>query len=185
MDIQSYKKVLFFLLFFLITTSAFSAPSKSYKKIFKSHSKTKTFYQKDNMRALVIFKSTHITDELCAEQKKELRRIYKLSIEESPVCPKDNKSTLFFVSFYADASMLKDLMNKKSDWELTLETGSGLYRPSQIEKMGKPTAINVHLYPTLDQWSNGYYVWFPVNSSSAKMTLSLRSPYAKTDLVWK
>lgn len=180
------KLIPFFLLFFVMSTQAFSAPSKNYKKVFKNHSRTKTFYQKDNMRALVIIKSTHITDEFCDEQKNELRKVYKLSIEESGlVCPNGGKSTLFFVSFYADAPMFKDLNNKNGDWELTLETENGLYHPTEIKKLGKPTAINLHLFPTLDQWSKGYYVWFPVSKQSGPMTLSLRSPYAKTDLVWK
>lgn len=138
------------------------------------------------MDAAILWKATPVNDEVLGAQIEEYARIYEPSDAVEYANERrqhQGKDSLFFVSFYSGNRPFEDLTNARADWELRLKMGGEVYAPLRFEKIKKHSPLDLRFYPYLNQWSHGYYVWFP-RIHDKNFSLSVRSPYARSELHW-
>ncbi len=174
----------------VLLSSIAPAGASSYKKAVKTWSRSESTYRTSDLAATIVWEATYLSDEMLEAQAKEYIKIYHTPVaEQSAVLPqlrsKREGETLFFVSFYSNDRHFDDLLSQRAGWELRLEVNGQSIKPSHMEKTERATPLQQRMYPYLNSWSRGYYVWFPINDVSFPFTLSLHGPTASSSLLWK
>jgi hypothetical protein len=196
------KKSIHFFILFIISLFLFSSThveahsvskaKKQYKKVLKKWTKGDKTYQNRNFLATIHWKATLLSDDMLKAQNDLLSHIYEYSENEKSrkyfeVKNQIDGYTVFFVSFYSGNKRYNDLKNKKAGWEIYLETKNFQIPVSKIEKISKyPTPQEKLLYPYLDSWFKGYYLWFKTDQAidSKEIKLKINSPNARSTLIW-
>ena len=179
-------------LFFLFLALSLNVQAASYKSILKKITRKDQVYQKQDLKANIIWNVSPLTDELIAAQTNRYAKAYDPQPAEkakfqSDLLAKRGGESLFFVSFYSGDRKYGDLSNPKAKWELRFESQGEALAPSRIEKINSPNPVELMLYPYLTPWSRGYYVWFPIDSSrlTSPFLVSLHGATASSTLDWK
>lgn len=183
-------KSIFLILFFLIFTMTAQAKEPSYKKVLKEWTRTHTVYQSSDFHVSILWNATLLNEEMINAMASYYQKTYNISDEERVEVMADFKQKqegelLFFVSFYTSNRSFADIQNPRAHWDLRLNVGPHAYKPLRIEKVSKQTPLLQLYFPYLDQWSKGYYVWFPSESKSEAFELSIHGPQAHSELEWK
>lgn len=184
------------LLWFLVALCglafAVHAGEGSYKKTLKKWTRTDEVYKADDFHAVIIWSATILNDRMLSAQAEKYAKAYNVGVSErdeifEKLEKKREGGTLFFVSFYSYDRKFNDLADKRAGWDLRLEAGDSTFRPLHIEKINKPTPLDLLYFPYFDQWSTGYYVRFPAEAGMQVFpwTLAVHGPKAHSTLVWK
>lgn len=182
----------FFLVIFLLLPplSSFSK-SPSYKKVLKKWTRSDKVFKTKDFQAAIIWNATLLNDKVFNSQANKYEEVYEKSSSEreeyyNSLIEKREGSILFFVSFYSDDRKFDDLKNPRAKWDLRLKAGGATFEPLRIEKIRKINPLQQLFYPYMTEWSTGYFVWFPQDASrySLPYTLSVRGPFASSQLVW-
>ncbi len=93
----------------------------------------------------------------------------------------------FMVALYAKPQSLKDLGDKFSLWELTLQVGQKNLHPILVEEIPL-TSFQARFYPYVDKWHRTYRVLFSsleLSPANRDMTLKLNSVAGHSHLQFK
>lgn len=93
----------------------------------------------------------------------------------------------FFLSLYAHEPDLEELGNEESLWDLSLQVGNQVYKPTSVELID-PTSFTATFFPYINGWSVAYRVVFPTSPgplSQNPFVLQLASVAGKTQLKFK
>lgn len=168
------------------------AASPSYKKVLKKWTHSDTVYRARDFHAEILWSATWLNDAMLDAQAAKYAKVYDVSDSEEEeflngLVQKRDDSLFFFVSFYNYDRHFDDLADPRASWDIRLQAGGREFRPERMEKVNRPTPLERLFYPYLNSWSRGYYVWFPAAAGhySPPYTLSLRGPFAVSELVWK
>lgn len=176
---------------FLLPMTVFAGDG-SYKKTLKKWTRSGECYRYQDLHAAIIWNATLLTDEMILAQTKKYAKTYdlksagKAAFLES-LRQKRKGGTLFFVSFYSYDRRFSDLKNPEASWDLRLETGESQIKPTHMDPIGRITPLDILLYPYVNVWSRGYYVWFPISieNLSFPVILSVYGPQASSSLTWE
>lgn len=152
----------------------------------------KVYVVKDQLKAAIIWKATLLDQRMLEAQAIEQSRVYQLrDLEQEKILgelkARQDDRVLLFVSFYSSDRKFADLTDEKAAWRLTLNAGGREFTPEKIEKNGRTTPLDRLFYPYLDNWSEGYYVWFSGEAARYQRPwkLSVHGPQAHSTLGWK
>jgi hypothetical protein len=90
----------------------------------------------------------------------------------------DSTQTQIFLDFYLPDSSVDDLLEKNSVWRLFLDAGGKRYE-GHVEKMKRPFAETLSIFPYHNKWTTPYVVSFAVPVSTAeqgKVVFTLTGP---------
>lgn len=181
----------FFICFLLIISLPAQAGDRSYKKNLKKWTRSGTVYSLKDFRAEIVWDASFLSHSLLKSQADLYARTYEIPTPErenflNSLYQKRGDEALFFISFYSYNPHYNDIANQRGDWDLRLEVGGEMIRPSRIDKIKRPTPLDRVFYPYLTPWSRGYFVWFPVNPDSldSSFQLTIHNPRASSRLVW-
>lgn len=176
----------------LISLIVFSAHASNYYHNIKKDLREGKQFSIDSFSATIIWSALPVTKELLAGQANEYQKVYQVSNEERDVFyknllsknSKENQS-LFFISFYSNNRKFSDLTNKQAHWDVRLKQGEKELRANKIEKLTNPTPFDRLFYPQLDDFSEGYWIWFDVADLNMPYSLTVYGPEAVSTLEWK
>lgn len=163
-----------------------------YTKVFKAHTRSDELYQRPDFYASVTWSATLMDDDFLKALMDEIGRVYADSPHEKRAYYRDNlasfeKSTVFFLSFYAYDRNSVDLTQKYPSWKIRLLVNGKRHDPVHVEKIGKPDVLQTFLFPYIKPWANHYYLHFPRLDLSGhdRIVLTVDGPHAHGKLTWK
>lgn len=171
---------------------AFNVHARTYHHSIKKDVRHGKQFSADNFSATLIWSAIPVDDELLKKQANEYQKVYRVSDEErddfyKKLLTKNSKGaqSLFFVSFYSHNRKFADLTNKQAHWDVRLKYGDRELRPNKIEKLNNPTPFDRLFYPQLDEFSEGYWLWFDTPDLQVPYALTIYGPEAASTLEWK
>ncbi|OGQ07978.1 MAG: hypothetical protein A3G32_07570 [Deltaproteobacteria bacterium RIFCSPLOWO2_12_FULL_40_28] len=182
------KKLILFLIPLVFLSYSLDA-KENYRRVQKKLTRSDQVYRLKDLNAVILWSATYLSDELLNSEAGWIAKHYNLSQTEKAdklgeLNAQKDEMGYFFVSFFSDQKKFSDLANPRDGWDLRLETAGERHKPVRIQKVKKPSPLEMKLYPYINSWSENYYVWFPINPSTP-FQLAVYGPKGKSHLLWK
>lgn len=168
--------------FIFFTNTGHTKTDKTYQKKVKKLFQQKKIYNKNDLKAELIWSALPLNQKFQAIKNKTNQTTLKIAL-------KPNYRML--VCVYYHENQYADLNNEKGNWSLILELDGNDYQPAEIQLVKKRSLLEKKLFFFCDQWSQLYYVRFDQLPASYwlhsfnQMKLTLKNPFVESSLVWK
>ncbi len=182
---------IFAVLVALFVSSPSLAANRKYKAALKENTRTQETYQREDFYASLKWTVTYLKPEFV-----DVTLGYMSEFYDSSAADQNSKrfewqkrfhdTTAFYVSFYGYDFNHSDLSNKNGDWEIFLLSDGKRYNATKIEKVGKPSPLEMRLFPYTNLWARHFYVYFPEEAGrGSKIELRVVGPQGNGSLIWK
>lgn len=167
------------------------AGKKDYKKLLKHYTHAQETYQREDFYASLNWTASYLHPNLISEALTHMNEMYQFSSTQRVENKKKWHDKLdgyvvFYVNFYGYDYKHSDLSKDNGDWNIFLTSGAERFEPVKIEKITKPSPLEVTLFPYTNIWSRHYYIYFPQEAATGNtMQLNVVGPQGTGKLVWK
>ena len=154
---------IFFLIPFLLGPADLAA-GRGYKSVLKKWSRHDKVYTFDNLEMKLAWEATYFSDDFQKVYWEKIARWKGWLGEEGEKKIREEQKQfashdLFFVAVYAGSSA-EPGFGDVGQWRIALETGGKRVESARWER-AKITPLEKRLFPYLNKWSKGYWVYFP------------------------
>lgn len=190
----SRKTIAVFCLLITLTASLSSSIAYSKakpEKIIKKATRSDSYFAKQDLKAAIIWAATPVTDTIVDAMVAKRAQTFKLgefdqATIQKEILEKRKGQVLFHISFYCGDRKSNNLANAKAKWDLRLTANGNTYEASLIEKTPDFSPIDSLYFRPFNEWTHGYYVWFPIPVSdlAEPYSLEVRGVLGHATLSW-
>jgi len=146
-----------------------STPPGPYGAALDKATRRATLYSSLETRAFV--RATYLSPEFITAQAAEISRLRAEPAEQAAArlarMREENKAPGFFVALHTPEKSWNDWNEPNSVWRLAADVGKGEIDKPKIQRVERPDAETLALYPYLDSFSVGYVLRFEGSGPAA------------------